>query len=90
MPMATSGKIASQVITARPGYGGRTPDLLITVVTLCDGWPVLPQIDALLAGGGTDRAARRRAFVVRTATLMARALLDDASAAVPESQAARS
>ena len=53
-------------------------DLLITVVTLCDGWPVLPQIDVLLAGSGTDRAARRRDFIVWTATLMARALLEEA------------
>jgi hypothetical protein len=50
-------------------------DLVITVVTLCDGWTVLPQLDALLAGDGPDRADRRRTFIVRTATLLADALL---------------
>ena len=81
-----------QVMEVLPGVGREdAADLLITVVTLCDGWPVLPQIDALLAGSGRDRAARRRAFIVRTATLMAGALLEDATAgrsAVPAVAAA--
>jgi hypothetical protein len=53
-------------------------DLIITIVTLCDGWTVLPQIDALLAGSAPDRLDRRRAFIVRTATLLAEALLEEA------------
>ncbi len=57
---------------------GTTTSLLTTVITLCDGWPVLPQIDTLLAGAGGDRPSRRRAFIVRTATLLAEALLAEA------------
>ncbi|MHA7290901.1 TetR/AcrR family transcriptional regulator [Arthrobacter sp. MDT3-24] len=53
-------------------------DLVLTIVTLCDGWTVLPQIDALLAGSAPDRADRRRAFIVRTATLVADDLLAEA------------
>lgn len=76
-----------QVLDVLPGID-RTDaaDLLITVITLCDGWPVLPQIDTLLAGSSEDRTIRRRAFIVRTATLLAEALTAEA-AAVP--QAAR-
>ena len=72
-----------QVLDVLPGID-RTDaaDLLITVITLCDGWPVLPQIDTLLAGSSPDRTARRRAFIVRTATLLAGALLAEAQAAL--------
>lgn len=68
-----------QMLAVLPGIG-RTDaaDLIITIVTLCDGWTVLPQIDALLAGSAPDRLDRRRAFVVRTATLLAEALLEEA------------
>ncbi|MDQ0680140.1 AcrR family transcriptional regulator [Arthrobacter pascens] len=67
-----------QVMKVLPGVD-RTDaaDLVITVVTLCDGWTVLPQLDALLAGDAPDRADRRRAFIVRTATLLAEALLGE-------------
>lgn len=73
-----------QVLDVLPGID-RTDaaDLLITVITLCDGWPVLPQIDTLLAGSSADRTTRRRAFIVRTATLLAEALAAEAGA-VPE------
>lgn len=54
-------------------------DLLLTVVTLCDGWTVLPQLDALMAGSVPGRLARRRDFVVRTVTLMAESLVADAA-----------
>jgi len=71
-----------QVLDVLPGID-RTDaaDLLITVITLCDGWPVLPQIDTLLAGSSPDRTARRRAFIVRTATLLAEALAAEAKPA---------
>ena len=46
-----------------------------------DGWPVLPQIDTLLAGSSADRTTRRRAFIVRTATLLAEALAAEVRAA---------
>lgn len=85
-----AAKVA-QVMDVLPRVGREdAADLLITVVTLCDGWPVLPQIDALLAGKATDRAARRRAFIARTATLMAQALLDDTAALAAGQEAARS
>jgi hypothetical protein len=42
---------------------------------------VLPQIDELLAGAAPDRLERRRAFIARTATLIAEALLDEAPVA---------
>ena len=72
----------SQVLDVLPGID-RTDaaDLLITVITLCDGWPVLPQIDTLLAGSSADRTTRRRAFIVRTATLLAEALAAEVRAA---------
>jgi len=71
-----------QVLDVLPGID-RTDaaDLLITVITLCDGWPVLPQIDTLLAGSSPDRTTRRRAFIVRTATLLAEALAAEVRAA---------
>ncbi|WP_066287136.1 TetR/AcrR family transcriptional regulator [Arthrobacter sp. B6] len=70
-----------QVLAVLPGID-RTDaaDLVITIVTLCDGWTVLPQIDALLAGSDPDRRDRRRAFIVRTATLLAESLLDEGGA----------
>jgi AcrR family transcriptional regulator len=72
-----------QVLSVLPGLDrADAADLLITVVTLCDGWTVLPQVDALLAGTAPDRADRRRAFIVRTATLMAEALLTGSPAAL--------
>jgi AcrR family transcriptional regulator len=64
-------------------------DLVITIVTLCDGWTVLPQIDELLAGSAPDRPDRRRAFIVRTATLVAGALLEEARLEVPGRVAVR-
>ncbi|MCO4237516.1 TetR family transcriptional regulator [Pseudarthrobacter sp. MDT3-26] len=68
-----------QMLAVLPGID-RTDaaDLVLTIVTLCDGWTVLPQIDALLAGSAPDRLDRRRAFIVRTATLVADALLEEA------------
>jgi len=53
-------------------------DLLVTIFTLCDAWPVIPQLDAVAAGTGADRARRRRASIVRTVTLMAEALQAEA------------
>jgi AcrR family transcriptional regulator len=72
----------SQVLDVLPGIDRMdAADLLITVITLCDGWPVLPQIDTLLAGSSADRSTRRRAFIVRTAVLLAEALLAEVQAA---------
>jgi len=49
-------------------------DLLITLVTLCSAWGVLPQLDAILAGPDADRTGPRREHIVRTATLLAESL----------------
>ncbi|MDR6506190.1 TetR family transcriptional regulator [Arthrobacter oryzae] len=68
----------NQMLRVLPGIDREdAADLVITIVTLCDGWTVLPQIDALLAGTAPDRLVRRRAFIVRTATMVAEALLQD-------------
>lgn len=68
-----------QVQSVLPGIGrADAAELLLTVVTLCDGWVALPQVDALMAGEAPGRAGRRRAFIVWTAALMAEALLAEA------------
>ncbi|MDQ4503020.1 TetR family transcriptional regulator [Sinomonas sp. ASV322] len=46
-------------------------ELLLTIVTLCDAWPTIPQLDRLITGGGEGRAQARRAAVVRLARLAA-------------------
>jgi AcrR family transcriptional regulator len=48
-------------------------DLLLTIVTLCDGWPVIGQLDALLSADAEAevRFVQRRAFIVRTVILIA-------------------
>ncbi|WP_395245644.1 TetR/AcrR family transcriptional regulator [Agromyces sp. MMS24-K17] len=56
-------------------------ELLLTLVTLIDGWPVLQQLDAYIAGGdGPDgrAAGRRRRAVVDTMRAMAAELTADA------------
>ncbi len=49
-------------------------ELLMTIVSLCDSWVVLPQLDALLVRSNSDRLAHRRAAVVETVTLVADAM----------------
>lgn len=51
-------------------------ELLMTIVSLCDSWVVLPQLDALLVRADAHRAAARRASIVETVTLLARAMLE--------------
>ncbi|MCI2956205.1 TetR family transcriptional regulator [Agromyces atrinae] len=53
-------------------------DLLLTIVSLCDAWVVLPQLDALLAGDASNRVAERRAAIVEAVTLAAQAVVDRA------------
>lgn len=48
-------------------------ELLMTVVSLCDSWVVLPQLDTLLVRQADDRIATRRAAIVETITLAAAA-----------------
>lgn len=54
-------------------------ELLLTVVTLCDAHPSLPNLDRLYFGassGAAERAARRRASIVATVGALAAALVD--------------
>jgi AcrR family transcriptional regulator len=56
-------------------------ELLLTIVSLVNAWPVLGHLDGFLVGSGPDRAAERRAAIVESATVIARAALsrvDDA------------
>lgn len=65
-----------------PGVGRREAgELLLSVVSLVNAWPVLSQIDALLVGRAADpdeRRAERRAALVAQVAAMARAAVDDA------------
>jgi hypothetical protein len=77
---AQSARKVDSVLAVLPGIT-RTDaaDLLLTAVTLCDGSRVLPQIDGLLAGLGDERVQQRRAFIVRTVTLLAETLSAEAA-----------
>ncbi|MGU3646861.1 TetR/AcrR family transcriptional regulator [Microbacterium sp. C23T] len=58
-------------------------ELLLTLVSLVNAWPVLPQLDALIvpdAGDGAARMAARRAAIVATVTAAATAVAASASA----------
>ncbi|RZS64444.1 TetR family transcriptional regulator [Agromyces ramosus] len=60
-------------------------ELLLTIVSLVNAWPVLGHLDAFLIGGGSagagDRAVRRRAVLVESATALARDAIAVAAAA---------
>jgi AcrR family transcriptional regulator len=72
---------ADGVIRAMPGTSREdAADLLLTVIALCDAWPVLPELDGLMAGKGSSRAERRRKAIVQTVLLAAQALVQDRSA----------
>ena len=47
-------------------------ELLLTIVSLVNAWPVLGHLDAFLVGEGPNRAGRRRAVLVASATALAR------------------
>jgi AcrR family transcriptional regulator len=51
-------------------------ELLLTIVSLVNAWPVLGHLDGFLVGAGPDRAAERRAVIVESVTAIARAGLD--------------
>lgn len=53
-------------------------ELLLTIVSLVNAWPVLGHLDGFLVGTGADRAAERRAAIVASVTAIARAALDGA------------
>jgi AcrR family transcriptional regulator len=54
--------------------------LLLTIVSLVNAWPVLGHLDAFLVGDGPDAPERRRATIVATATALARDALARAAA----------
>jgi AcrR family transcriptional regulator len=64
------------VIRAMPGTSREdAADLMLTIIALCDAWPVLPELDGLMAGSkGSGRAERRRKAIVRTVLLAAQEL----------------
>lgn len=69
------------VVRAMPGTSREdAADLLLTIIALCDAWPVLPELDGLMAGKGSSRAERRRKAIVKTVLLAARALVAERSA----------
>ncbi|WP_035743354.1 TetR/AcrR family transcriptional regulator [Arthrobacter sp. MA-N2] len=54
-------------------------DLMLTIIALCDAWPVLPELDGLMAGKGSSRAERRRKTIVHTVFLAAQGLVRERS-----------
>jgi AcrR family transcriptional regulator len=63
-------------------------ELLLTIVSLVNAWPVLGHLDGFLVGTRPDRAAERRAAIVESVTAIARAALErvDRGAAASEVQ----
>ena len=57
-------------------------ELVLTIIGLCVSWVALPQLDGLFATvtASSDRVAERRAAIVDTVQLVARARLADATA----------
>jgi AcrR family transcriptional regulator len=51
-------------------------ELLLTIVSLVNAWPVLGHLDGFLVGTGPDRVAERRVVIVESVTAIARAALD--------------
>jgi AcrR family transcriptional regulator len=86
--LAHTRKIA-QIRAVLPGLDEATAaELLLTIVTLSDGWQVFRSIDQLYSGGRThlpERIAARRAFVLRTV----RSLVESLVAESAEDAAAR-
>ncbi|MDQ0893377.1 TetR/AcrR family transcriptional regulator [Agromyces ramosus] len=70
-----------------PGIGrAAAGELLLTIVTLVNAWPVLSQLDRFLAGTSNARADARRRAVVDVATAIAAAALASAEAGASENQ----
>lgn len=70
-----------------PGIGrAAAGELLLTIVTLVNAWPVLGQLDRFLAGASNARADARRQAVVDVATAIAAAALASARPGTSENQ----
>lgn len=75
--------------TLLPGIGrAAAGELLLTIVTLVNAWPVLSQLDRFLGGTAPDRVDARRRAVVDAATAVAAAALANADAGASGIQAA--
>lgn len=61
-------------------------ELLLTIVSLVNAWPVLGHLDGFLVGTGPDRVAERRAAIVESVTAIARAALARVEPAASEVQ----
>ncbi|WP_423182607.1 TetR/AcrR family transcriptional regulator [Arthrobacter sp. NyZ413] len=76
-----SNKVDS-VIRAMPGTSREdAADLMLTIIALCDAWPVLPELDGLMAGKEPSRVERRRKAIVMTVLSAARGLAQEAGIA---------
>ncbi|MFD4959351.1 TetR/AcrR family transcriptional regulator [Microbacterium sp. NPDC058389] len=66
--------------TMLPGVGREAAgELLLTIVSLVNAWPVLPQLDELMVpAAAATRASARRAAIVATVTAAAAAAIDAA------------
>ncbi|QAY73039.1 TetR/AcrR family transcriptional regulator [Agromyces protaetiae] len=63
-----------------PGVDRRAAgELLLTIVSLVNAFPVLPQLDRQMVGDGPDRIAERRTVIVDAVTLLARAAIERAA-----------
>jgi hypothetical protein len=56
-------------------------ELLLTIVSLVNAWPVLGHRDGFIVGTGSHRTAERRAALVASVTAIARAVVDGATRA---------
>jgi AcrR family transcriptional regulator len=62
-----------------PGLGrAAAGELLLTIVSLVNAWPVLGHLDGFIVGTGSGRAAERRAAIVASVTAIARTAIDGA------------
>jgi AcrR family transcriptional regulator len=60
----------SEIRRALPGMGqAEAEDLLLTIITLCHSWVSSPNVSHVITGAPDDH--RRRAMIMRTATLLA-------------------
>lgn len=75
---AASTRKVEHLCSVVPGLGEQDArELLLSIITLCDGYPALPNVDRLYLGAGTGaaRVARRRETIVRAVEAMAKRVL---------------
>ncbi|MGO4145660.1 TetR/AcrR family transcriptional regulator [Paenarthrobacter sp. YAF11_1] len=73
--VANFAPMVGGIQSALPGTARQdAADLLITILSLCGAWTVLPGLDRLISGVDPDLAWRRRAVIMRTVRLGAEAI----------------